>query len=63
MVPGSFAVKAVIGLFALATSGVENEQQVLLWATQFSLRLMFTTGAIGTGLAVPALLLRLRRPR
>ena len=60
MVPGSFAAKAIIGLFALTTSSVTNEPETLLTATQYTLRVMFTVGAIGTGLAIPTYLLRIR---
>jgi uncharacterized membrane protein YjjB (DUF3815 family) len=60
MVPGSFAAKAIIGLFALTTSVVVNESEPLVTAAQYTLPAMFTTGAIGTGLAVPTLLLRVR---
>jgi len=63
MVPGSFAAKALIGLFALTTSKVANEQDVLVTATQYSLRVIVTIGAIGTGLAIPAYLVRRRRVR
>ncbi len=60
MIPGSFAAKAIIGLFALTTSAVANESQTLVTAAQYTLRVIFTTGAIGTGLAIPTLLLRAR---
>jgi uncharacterized membrane protein YjjB (DUF3815 family) len=63
MVPGSFAAKAIIGLFALTTSAVVNESETLVTAAQYTLRVVFTTGAIGTGLAIPTLLLRVRTPR
>ena len=60
MIPGSFAAKAIIGLFALTTSAVANESETLVTAAQYTLRVIFTTGAIGTGLAIPTLLLRAR---
>jgi uncharacterized membrane protein YjjB (DUF3815 family) len=63
MVPGSFAAKAILGLFALTTSAVANESDTLITATQYTLRVLFTMGAIGTGLAIPALLLRVRTSR
>lgn len=61
MVPGSFAAKAVIGLFAVTTSSAVNSSETLITATQYTLRVVFTTGAIGTGLALPALLLKFRK--
>ena len=63
MVPGSFAAKAIIGLFALTTSAVVNETETLVTGAQYTLRVMFTTGAIGTGLVIPTLLLRMRAAR
>jgi uncharacterized membrane protein YjjB (DUF3815 family) len=61
MVPGSFAAKAIVGMFALTTSSVGNNSEALITATQYSLRVMFTIGAIGTGLAIPTLLWRSRQ--
>jgi uncharacterized membrane protein YjjB (DUF3815 family) len=62
MVPGSFAAKAILGFFALTAanpaSGVATE--TLLTAVENSLRVGFTIGAIGTGLAIPTLILRVR---
>ena len=63
MVPGSFAAKAILGLFALTTGAVVNESATLITAAQNTLRVLFTTGAIGTGLAIPALLSRVRTSR
>ena len=60
MVPGSFAAKAIIGLFTVSTSTVVNESETLVTAAQYTLRVVFTIGAIGTGLAIPTLLLRMR---
>ena len=57
MVPGSFAAKAILGLYALTSS---NDPETLVTAMQYTLRVMFTIGAIGTGLAIPTLLLRVR---
>ena len=63
MVPGSFAAKAIIGLFVVSTSAVVNESETLITAAQYTLRVVFTIGAIGTGLAIPTLLLRMRAAR
>jgi uncharacterized membrane protein YjjB (DUF3815 family) len=62
MIPGSLAAKAILGLFATATSTVVNAQQ-LVTAVQYTISVAFVIGAIGTGLAIPTLLLRLRLPR
>jgi uncharacterized membrane protein YjjB (DUF3815 family) len=60
MVPGSFAAKAILGLFALTATNPVNTTETLTTAVQFTVRVMFTIGAIGTGLAIPTLLLRVR---
>jgi uncharacterized membrane protein YjjB (DUF3815 family) len=62
MVPGSFAAKAILGLYAL-TIGANNDAETLITAVQYSLRVSFIIGAIGTGLAIPTLLLRVRVSR
>jgi uncharacterized membrane protein YjjB (DUF3815 family) len=63
MVPGSLAAKAILGLFALSTGAVANESGTLITATQHALAVFFVTGAIGTGLTIPILLLRARSSR
>lgn len=60
MVPGGFAAKAILGLFALTAQNPINPDQTLITSVQFFLRVTFTIGAIGTGLAIPSLLLRIR---
>jgi uncharacterized membrane protein YjjB (DUF3815 family) len=59
MVPGSFAAKAILGLYTL-TIGASQDAETLITAVQYSLRVAFIIGAIGTGLAIPTLLLRVR---
>lgn len=63
MVPGGFAAKAILGLFALTASSPQAPDQTLLQSVGGALRVMFTIGAMGTGLAIPSLLLRVRRSR
>ena len=63
MVPGSFAAKAILGLFALTATDPAHATETFTIAVQFTLRVMFTVGAIGTGLAMPRLLLRVRTTR
>ncbi len=63
MVPGSFATNAILGLFALTAGSTNNAADALLTAMQYTLRVIFTIGAIGTGLAIPTLLLRVRVSR
>ncbi len=63
MVPGSFAAKAILGLFALTTGSSESDSGTFVIAMQYALRVVFTIGAIGTGLAIPMLLRRARASR
>ena len=63
MVPGSFAAKAILGLFALTSTEPTHATETLVTAVQYTLRVMFTVGAIGTGLAIPTLLQRVRVSR
>ena len=63
MVPGSFAAKAILGMFALTSTSTVDASETLITAVQFALRVTFTIGAIGTGLAIPTLLLRVRVSR
>jgi uncharacterized membrane protein YjjP (DUF1212 family) len=65
MVPGSFAAKAILGLFALTAADTDpaHATETLTIAVQYTVRVLFTIGAIGTGLAIPTLLLRVRVSR
>jgi len=63
MVPGSFAAKAILAMFALTSTSTVDASETLIPAVQFALRVTFTIGAIGTGLAIPTLLLRVRVSR
>jgi uncharacterized membrane protein YjjB (DUF3815 family) len=60
MVPGGFAAKAILGLFALTAQSPVNPDKTLITAVEYFLRVTFTIGAIGTGLAIPSLLLKVR---
>lgn len=60
MIPGSIAARAILGLFAFTTAPTVSDAQPLVTALQYTLRVMFTIGAIGTGLAIPTLLRRAR---
>lgn len=62
MVPGSFAAKAILALFSLTVPNPSGASETLTFAVEFTLRVAFTIGAIGTGLAIPDLLLRMRYP-
>jgi uncharacterized membrane protein YjjB (DUF3815 family) len=58
MVPGGFAAKAILGLFALTAPNPANPDETLIISVEYFLRVAFTVGAIGTGLAIPSLMLR-----
>lgn len=60
MVPGSFAAKAILGLFAVTQQATEEAGSTLVSAVQSGLRVILIIGAIGTGLAIPTLLMRVR---
>ena len=62
IIPGGFAAKAILGLFALTAPTVHEADQTLIASVQNALRVMFTIGALGTGVAIPSMLLRVRRP-
>jgi uncharacterized membrane protein YjjP (DUF1212 family) len=61
MIPGGFAAKAILGLFALTAPAVQNADRLLLTSVQNALRVIFSIGAMGTGLGIPSMLLRVRR--
>lgn len=60
MIPGAIAAKAILGLFAVTTQQAGAPEGTLVMAVENTLRMIFTIGALGTGLAIPTLLLRLR---
>lgn len=60
MVPGLFATKAILGFFALTAPVPKNPDETLITSVEFFLRVAFTVGAIGTGLAIPSLLLKVQ---
>ena len=63
MIPGGFAAKAILGLYALTAPAVQHADQTLLLSVQNVLRVTFTIGAMGTGLAIPSMLLHARSAR
>jgi uncharacterized membrane protein YjjP (DUF1212 family) len=58
MIPGGFAARAILGLIALTRPAVQHPDQTLILAVQDALRVVLTIGAMGTGLAIPSMLLR-----
>ncbi len=60
MIPGASAANAILGLFAVTTPHPIAATETLVTAVENTLRVTFTIGALGTGLAIPTLLLRVR---
>jgi len=59
MIPGAFAAKAILGLFAsIASTSLPDDS--LITAIRSALRAVFILGALGTGLAIPTLIFRNR---
>jgi len=58
MVPGAFATKATLALFALTAQEAAAASNELTVAIQNSLRVVFITAALGAGLATPTFLFR-----
>ena len=60
MVPGAFMSQAILGLLAVTAPNPANEVATIMLAMEYMLRVIFTLGAIGAGLAIPMHLLRNR---
>jgi uncharacterized membrane protein YjjB (DUF3815 family) len=60
MIPGGFSTKAILGLFAVTVPHAPTDHDPLIMAVENTLRATLTIGALGTGLAIPSLLLRVR---
>lgn len=58
MVPGLFAARGIFALYALTAPHPDNPVATDVTAMELTLRVMFTIGAIGTGLSIPMHLLR-----
>lgn len=57
MVPGSFFAQAILGLLSLTTPHAAGMEATLMTTMEHTLRVLFTVGAIGAGLAIPTHLL------
>ncbi|NJO53730.1 MAG: threonine/serine exporter [Bacteroidales bacterium] len=58
MVPGAFFGHALLGFFAVTTFQPNDAITAVVDAMQYMLRVCFTLGAIGAGLAIPTHLIR-----
>jgi len=59
LIPGGFTAKAILGLFAVTAQSPDTANEVLI-ALENLLRSLLTIGALGTGLAIPIVVLRAR---
>ena len=60
MIPGAYAARAILGLMAMTAQQPPTANTTMLAALEFSCRVMFIMGALGTGVAIPTLLTRVR---
>ncbi len=58
MVPGAFFAQAILGLFTLTAPHPSDEVRTTVMAIEYILRVAFTLGAIGAGIAIPTHLFR-----
>jgi uncharacterized membrane protein YjjB (DUF3815 family) len=60
MVPGAFFGQALLGFFALTAPHPADAVDTFTMASEHIIRVIFTLGAIGAGLAIPAQLMKNR---
>jgi uncharacterized membrane protein YjjB (DUF3815 family) len=60
MVPGAFFTRALLGLFALTAPNATGLDQTLAMTVVAMLRVVFTLGGIGAGIAISLIVLRRR---
>lgn len=60
MVPGAFFGKALLGFFVLTGPAVADPAPLMVASSEALLRVIFTLGAIGAGLAIPTHMTRHR---
>jgi uncharacterized membrane protein YjjB (DUF3815 family) len=60
MIPGAVAARAILGLFAVAAQAPAASGDAVFEALENGLSVAFTIGALGTGVAIPTLLMRAR---
>lgn len=60
MVPGAFFGKALLGFFVLTGPAVAEPGPLMIASSEALLRVIFTLGAIGAGLAIPTHMTRHR---
>jgi uncharacterized membrane protein YjjB (DUF3815 family) len=60
MIPGAVAARAILGLFAVTAQPPTASGDTFFAALENALRVAFMIGALGTGVAIPTLLMRAR---
>ena len=60
MIPGAVAARAILGLFAVTAQPATASGDAFFAALENALLVTFTIGALGTGVAIPTLLMRAR---
>lgn len=60
MIPGAVAARAILGLFAVTAQPATASGDAFFAALESALLVAFTIGALGTGVAIPTLLMRAR---
>lgn len=60
MVPGAFFGKALLGFFALTGPAANDPAALMVTSSEAMIRVIFTLGAIGAGLAIPTHMTRNR---
>jgi uncharacterized membrane protein YjjB (DUF3815 family) len=64
MIPGGLVAKAILGLFAITATSPAAIGEIVPTALAYALHVAFVIFALGTGLAIPTVLLKLRaKPR
>ena len=58
MIPGSFLIHAILGMFSLTAPEISQEIDTVVMSLKYLLRVVFTIGAIGTGLALPMYIMK-----
>ena len=62
MIPGGLIAKAILGLFAITAMPRAAIGETVPVALAYALRVAFVIFALGIGLAMPTILLKLRTP-
>lgn len=60
MIPGAVAARAILGLLAVTAQAPAASGDAVFAALENALRVAFTIGSLGTGVAIPTLLMRAR---